>query len=143
MQASFLELWRASSERRGSWTLDCGVRVVFGRRRKASLLLLTATKSESPPSANDQSLSFFLNFSLSPNKEVPKSRTQLSNLRYQLTAKMFSQAITSVFFLASFANAHFSIEYPQWRGDSFATGASQYIYPCKCLYLFLFQISKG
>lgn len=33
--------------------------------------------------------------------------------------------------LASIATAHFSIEYPEWRGDSFATGASQWLYPCK------------
>lgn len=32
--------------------------------------------------------------------------------------------------LASLATAHFTIEYPEMRGDSFATGASQYIYPC-------------
>ncbi|KAH8775958.1 hypothetical protein BGZ57DRAFT_887721 [Hyaloscypha finlandica] len=43
---------------------------------------------------------------------------------------MLSYILTSSFMLASFANAHFSIEYPEMRGDSFATGASQYIYPC-------------
>ncbi|TVY24246.1 Uncharacterized protein LHYA1_G007028 [Lachnellula hyalina] len=43
---------------------------------------------------------------------------------------MFSQAITVAVFLVSLASAHFSIEYPESRGDSFATGASQYIYPC-------------
>ncbi|TVY78549.1 hypothetical protein LSUE1_G005642 [Lachnellula suecica] len=42
---------------------------------------------------------------------------------------MFSRIITSVFILASFTSAHFSIEYPEMRGDSFAAGASQYIYP--------------
>jgi len=43
---------------------------------------------------------------------------------------MFYSVITSALCLASLATAHFSIEYPEWRGDSFATGASQYIYPC-------------
>ncbi|TVY35273.1 Uncharacterized protein LSUB1_G005718 [Lachnellula subtilissima] len=43
---------------------------------------------------------------------------------------MFSQAITVAVFLVSLASAHSSIVYPEWRGDSFATGASQYIYPC-------------
>lgn len=44
---------------------------------------------------------------------------------------MFTQAVISILLLASFASAHFGIDYPEWRGDSFATGASQYIYPCK------------
>ena len=43
---------------------------------------------------------------------------------------MMSQILASAFVLASFANAHFTIEYPEMRGDSFATGASQNIYPC-------------
>ncbi|TVY52099.1 Uncharacterized protein LCER1_G005407 [Lachnellula cervina] len=43
---------------------------------------------------------------------------------------MFSQAITAAAFLVSLASAHFSITYPEWRGDSFAASASQYIYPC-------------
>jgi hypothetical protein len=50
---------------------------------------------------------------------------------------MLSHILTSSFMLASFANAHFSIEYPEMRGDSFAAGASQYIYPCKN-YLYYF-----
>jgi hypothetical protein len=49
----------------------------------------------------------------------------------QFIFKMFAQVVTSILFLATFARAHFSIDYPEWRGDSFATGASQYIYPCK------------
>ncbi|KAF2396882.1 hypothetical protein EJ06DRAFT_533604 [Trichodelitschia bisporula] len=32
--------------------------------------------------------------------------------------------------LLPFASAHFRLNYPPWRGDSFATGASQWIYPC-------------
>ena len=43
---------------------------------------------------------------------------------------MFTKTIASVLMLASLATAHFTIEYPEMRGDSFATGASQYIYPC-------------
>ncbi|KAH7388940.1 hypothetical protein BKA64DRAFT_125559 [Cadophora sp. MPI-SDFR-AT-0126] len=43
---------------------------------------------------------------------------------------MFVNTITLVLCLASLATAHFSIEYPEMRGDSFAEGASQYIYPC-------------
>ncbi|KAN0099476.1 hypothetical protein V8E51_013251 [Hyaloscypha variabilis] len=43
---------------------------------------------------------------------------------------MVPQFLVSVFMLASIANAHFTIEYPEMRGDSFATGALQYIYPC-------------
>ena len=50
--------------------------------------------------------------------------------------KMFAQTIASVCLLASVATAHFSIEYPQWRGDSFAMGASQYVYPCELLPFF-------
>ncbi|KAH8805875.1 hypothetical protein F5884DRAFT_638860, partial [Xylogone sp. PMI_703] len=33
-------------------------------------------------------------------------------------------------FLPALTLAHFEIKYPEWRGDSFQTGASQYIYPC-------------
>jgi len=54
---------------------------------------------------------------------------------------MISQILASAFVLASFANAHFTIEYPEMRGDSFATGASQYIYPCREP-LILFSIIK-
>ena len=36
--------------------------------------------------------------------------------------------------------AHFSIEYPEWRGDSFIEPASQYIRPCKSSNL---QMSRG
>ncbi|KAE9364387.1 hypothetical protein N431DRAFT_473978 [Stipitochalara longipes BDJ] len=43
---------------------------------------------------------------------------------------MFSRILASASVLASFAYAHFTIEYPEMRGDSFAAGASQYIYPC-------------
>ncbi|ELR07363.1 hypothetical protein VC83_07867 [Pseudogymnoascus destructans] len=32
--------------------------------------------------------------------------------------------------LASLATAHYSIVFPKWRGDSFADGTSQWIYPC-------------
>lgn len=32
--------------------------------------------------------------------------------------------------LLSAASAHFRIEYPTWRGDSFADDASQWIFPC-------------
>jgi hypothetical protein len=45
-------------------------------------------------------------------------------------AEMFTNILASISLLASIATAHFSIQYPQWRGDSFATGASQWIYPC-------------
>lgn len=44
--------------------------------------------------------------------------------------KMLTQLFTSVVALATVVTAHFSIEYPEMRGDSFATGASQWIYPC-------------
>lgn len=44
---------------------------------------------------------------------------------------MLSKILTSVVALATVVTAHFSIEYPEERGDSFATGASQWIYPCK------------
>ncbi|RDL36398.1 uncharacterized protein BP5553_05750 [Venustampulla echinocandica] len=43
---------------------------------------------------------------------------------------MLSHVTTTLCVLVSLATAHFSIEYPEMRGDSFATGASQYIYPC-------------
>lgn len=43
---------------------------------------------------------------------------------------MFTKTIASALMLASLATAHFTIEYPEMRGDSFATGASQYIFPC-------------
>ncbi|KAL5351804.1 hypothetical protein ACLOAV_003665 [Pseudogymnoascus australis] len=32
--------------------------------------------------------------------------------------------------LASLATAHFDLVFPEWRGDSFADDASQWIYPC-------------
>ncbi|OBT98956.1 hypothetical protein VE01_02379 [Pseudogymnoascus verrucosus] len=32
--------------------------------------------------------------------------------------------------LASLATAHYDLVFPEWRGDSFADGASQWIYPC-------------
>ncbi|OCK79974.1 hypothetical protein K432DRAFT_405085 [Lepidopterella palustris CBS 459.81] len=32
--------------------------------------------------------------------------------------------------LLSLTSAHFSIEYPYWRGSSFAEGTSQWIFPC-------------
>lgn len=32
--------------------------------------------------------------------------------------------------LLSLTTAHFSVEYPEWRGDSFAEYASQYTFPC-------------
>lgn len=47
--------------------------------------------------------------------------------------KMFAHTLTPLLALASVATAHFSVEYPPWRGDSFQTGASQYIYPCTSL----------
>lgn len=41
-----------------------------------------------------------------------------------------STSILSLALWASLVTAHFGIDYPEWRGDSFATGASQWIYPC-------------
>ncbi|KFY88303.1 hypothetical protein V500_06432 [Pseudogymnoascus sp. VKM F-4518 (FW-2643)] len=32
--------------------------------------------------------------------------------------------------LASLVTAHYDLIFPEWRGDSFADGASQWIYPC-------------
>ena len=32
--------------------------------------------------------------------------------------------------LATGALAHFSIDFPEWRGDSFGEGTNQYIFPC-------------
>ncbi|OBT55748.1 hypothetical protein VE04_03839 [Pseudogymnoascus sp. 24MN13] len=32
--------------------------------------------------------------------------------------------------LASLATTHYDLVFPEWRGDSFADGASQWIYPC-------------
>jgi hypothetical protein len=32
--------------------------------------------------------------------------------------------------LASLASAHYDLIFPEWRGDSFADDASQWIYPC-------------
>lgn len=46
------------------------------------------------------------------------------------TAKMLLKLISSISLLASLTTAHFDIEYPEMRGDSFAPGASQWIYPC-------------
>ncbi|KAH9206538.1 hypothetical protein DL95DRAFT_450773 [Leptodontidium sp. 2 PMI_412] len=43
---------------------------------------------------------------------------------------MFANSIASALCLASLAAAHFSIDYPEMRGDSFAEGASQYFWPC-------------
>jgi len=43
---------------------------------------------------------------------------------------MFTQTTSSILLLASLASAHFTIEYPEMRGDSFADGASQWVYPC-------------
>ncbi|KAH7324101.1 hypothetical protein BKA65DRAFT_80288 [Rhexocercosporidium sp. MPI-PUGE-AT-0058] len=43
---------------------------------------------------------------------------------------MFANSIASALCLASLATAHFSIDYPEMRGDSFAEGASQYVWPC-------------
>ncbi|KAF2136225.1 uncharacterized protein K452DRAFT_322545 [Aplosporella prunicola CBS 121167] len=34
------------------------------------------------------------------------------------------------FNLLTLVSAHFTIQYPTWRGDSFADGASQWIWPC-------------
>ncbi|KAH6666973.1 hypothetical protein B0J14DRAFT_464619, partial [Halenospora varia] len=43
---------------------------------------------------------------------------------------MLTQTLTTLLVLASTASAHFTIRYPEMRGDSFAAGASQYIFPC-------------
>jgi len=43
---------------------------------------------------------------------------------------MFAKTVSSLLLLGSLASAHFTIEYPEMRGDSFADGASQWIYPC-------------
>ncbi|KAL2062581.1 hypothetical protein VTL71DRAFT_5653 [Oculimacula yallundae] len=43
---------------------------------------------------------------------------------------MFTTSIASALCLASLATAHFTVDYPEMRGDSFAEGASQYVYPC-------------
>ncbi|KAG9245421.1 hypothetical protein BJ878DRAFT_501590 [Calycina marina] len=43
---------------------------------------------------------------------------------------MFSATILSVLGSVALVAGHFTITYPEMRGDSFATGASQYIYPC-------------
>ncbi|KAL3422914.1 Uncharacterized protein PVAG01_04661 [Phlyctema vagabunda] len=43
---------------------------------------------------------------------------------------MFTQTLSAIAVLATLANAHFGIDYPEMRGDSFAEGASQYIFPC-------------
>jgi hypothetical protein len=52
-------------------------------------------------------------------------------LSFGIEPNMFSQSIVSLSLWATLAAAHFGIDYPEWRGDSFADGASQYIYPCK------------
>jgi hypothetical protein len=44
---------------------------------------------------------------------------------------MFTRIVVSALVLVSLATSHFTMEYPEMRGDSFATGASQWIYPCK------------
>ncbi|CZT08592.1 uncharacterized protein RAG0_13597 [Rhynchosporium agropyri] len=43
---------------------------------------------------------------------------------------MFANSVASALCLASLTIAHFTIDYPEMRGDSFANGASQYVYPC-------------
>jgi hypothetical protein len=43
---------------------------------------------------------------------------------------MFTKTIASALMLASLATAHFSIEYPEMRGNSFAASGSQYVFPC-------------
>ncbi|KAH8591141.1 hypothetical protein B0O99DRAFT_488452, partial [Bisporella sp. PMI_857] len=43
---------------------------------------------------------------------------------------MFTQLIAGCSLLAAMTAAHFTVEYPEMRGDSFADGASQWIYPC-------------
>lgn len=42
----------------------------------------------------------------------------------------FSTTITFLFALLHLTSAHFTIEYPYWRGSSFAEGTSQWIFPC-------------
>ncbi|XMA09733.1 hypothetical protein WAI453_002524 [Rhynchosporium graminicola] len=44
--------------------------------------------------------------------------------------KMFANSVASALCLASLTTAHFTIDYPEMRGDSFANGASQFVYPC-------------
>ncbi|KAK4941052.1 hypothetical protein LTR10_018973 [Elasticomyces elasticus] len=36
----------------------------------------------------------------------------------------------TLFLAASLVSAHFELQYPMWRGDSFLPPASQYIFPC-------------
>ncbi|KAF2009741.1 hypothetical protein BU24DRAFT_358534 [Aaosphaeria arxii CBS 175.79] len=38
--------------------------------------------------------------------------------------------VTAALSAMSVASAHFLVEYPYWRGDSFEEGASQWIFPC-------------
>lgn len=43
-----------------------------------------------------------------------------------------AQYATFLLLVAQLAAAHFSIEYPEWRGDSLKnTSYSQYTFPCK------------
>ncbi len=48
---------------------------------------------------------------------------------------MLVKLITFALCSATLAAAHFSIEYPEMRGDSFAEGASQYLWPCEFSFL--------
>ncbi|EOD52516.1 hypothetical protein UCRNP2_696 [Neofusicoccum parvum UCRNP2] len=43
---------------------------------------------------------------------------------------MLHKLLLTILSLLSLTTAHFRIEYPNWRGDSFEGTASQWIYPC-------------
>lgn len=73
------------------------------------------------------SASVFLFFS----SRVPSYCEQPLSLqitRASITFKM--KYILALPLLASSALAHFTLSYPEWRGDSFADGADQWIFPC-------------
>ncbi|KAF2117307.1 hypothetical protein BDV96DRAFT_490101, partial [Lophiotrema nucula] len=54
---------------------------------------------------------------------------QLSLLKIT-EAKMFSKSFVAVLSFLGSATAHFALDYPYWRGDSFAEGRSQWDFPC-------------
>ncbi|KAF2279144.1 uncharacterized protein EI97DRAFT_372246 [Westerdykella ornata] len=55
------------------------------------------------------------------------SDSTVNGLRKKQSSIMKTVAILA---LAGAASAHFRVEYPSWRGDSFADGASQWLFPC-------------
>jgi hypothetical protein len=84
---------------------------------------------------------------VSPSSSPCKTASTLIYQKLQNdTAKMHFTTSTMLFVLATvlpLASAHFTVEYPYWRGSSFADGASQWIFPCKSSSIFHIKLPNS